>query len=221
MRDLSTALDDLRRACAAPAVLADVGDAREAAVAAILGPGRDGPDVWFIQRAVHPRDPWSGQVAFPGGRVEPADADGRAAALRETLEEIGVDLSRGESLGALDDLAAVRDGPRIVVHPYVFGLHEPQELRLNAVEVAAVFRAPLADLLGGVARSRFDFDWKGGRWTLPCVDLPGPQGVPVRLWGMTLRMVDGLLHRLDGRGIGLERPAEGGVPDAPAISSPS
>lgn len=220
MRDLPTALDELRRACAAPPVLAEGRDARHAAVAAILSPGPDGTELWFIQRAEHPRDPWSGQVAFPGGRVEPDDAGPLDTAIRETREEIGVDLTLGEAVGALDDLAPVRDGPKIVVHPYVFWLPEPQEVRPNPLEVAGVFRARLADLADGVGRGRFDFDWKGGRWKMPCVDLPGPQGIPVRLWGMTLRIVDGLLDRLDGRGIGLERPSDSGVHDPSAIGFP-
>ena len=70
----------------------------EAAVAAILTDER-GPDLLFIHRVAHDRDPWSGHIAFPGGRIEEEDASSRAAAERETREELGMDLSDATYLG--------------------------------------------------------------------------------------------------------------------------
>ena len=70
-----------------------------AAVAIALRDGDDGLEALFIHRAVRVGDTWSGQIAFPGGRREPGDADLLATAIRETLEEIGVDLSGAERLG--------------------------------------------------------------------------------------------------------------------------
>ncbi|NNL85157.1 MAG: NUDIX domain-containing protein, partial [Myxococcales bacterium] len=49
-------------------------------------------EVLFIERARHPDDPWSGHMALPGGRLDPVDASLRAAAERETREEVGVEL---------------------------------------------------------------------------------------------------------------------------------
>ncbi|HEV8382740.1 MAG TPA: CoA pyrophosphatase, partial [Gemmatimonadales bacterium] len=74
-----------------------------AAVAVILHESDDGLEALFIHRAVRVGDTWSGQIAFPGGRREPSDHDLLATAIRETLEEVGVDLSRAERLGVLDD----------------------------------------------------------------------------------------------------------------------
>ncbi len=71
-------------------------DAPRAAVALVLrdaGPG--GIELLFIRRAEHEKDPWSGHMGFPGGRAEPGDAGLEGTAVRETLEETGLDLARG------------------------------------------------------------------------------------------------------------------------------
>jgi 8-oxo-dGTP pyrophosphatase MutT (NUDIX family) len=94
-----------------------------AAVSVILHDGDDGIEVLFIHRAVRVGDTWSGQIAFPGGRREPSDADLRATAIRETQEEVGVDLSGADRLGVLDDLYPRTPVlPPVVVRPFVFAL---------------------------------------------------------------------------------------------------
>ena len=217
MPDLSLGIDLLRRALGPPAKPEVADGAREAAVAAILTPGTAGPDLWFIIRAHHPKDPWSGHVAFPGGRIEASDADSRAAAMRETYEEIGVDLENADSLGPLDDLAPLGATPRLLVHPHVFWLSSMPKPVLNPTEVSGLLQVPLSGLLGGSGRGRFDLDWKGKSWVLPKVELPHMSGESARLWGMTLHIVDGLLHRIDGQGTGLERPLHSGVSAADAL----
>ncbi len=163
---------------------------RRAAVAAVLSPDAD---LLFIRRADRDGDPWSGHMAFPGGRVDPVDASVRAAAERETLEEVGLDLSRaGRFLGPLDELVTpVRTGPAaMVITPFVYRLAGPVSLHLNH-EVAAVHWFSLRRLAGGQGRGSFQLDWKGQTWTMPCIDLDG-----VRIWGLTLRMLDDLVERL-------------------------
>ena len=104
----------------------------EAAVALLLAPGRQGLDLLLIRRAERVGDPWSGQMGLPGGRRDLVDADLVATAVRETREEIGVDLSGAELLGQLDDLApTIEHLPRMLVRPYVFSLPAQPPLELS------------------------------------------------------------------------------------------
>ena len=160
----------------------------EAAVAAIL---RRGPDLLFIRRAVHAGDPWSGQVAFPGGRKEPEDPDPIAVAVRETREEVGLDLDAEHLLGPLPvQVTPAHLRARLAVHPFVFGVPDDVRLQPN-FEVARTLWLPLEDLLAGRGRGTMRWFWQGVGIDLPCVRLEGE-----RVWGMTLRMVDDLLERL-------------------------
>lgn len=122
---------------------------RRAAVALIirLSPETADPEIFFIQRAKYEADPWSGQIAFPGGREEPGDESLVDTAVREIREETGIDIRRdGEILGALDDLRPMTVRlPAIIVRPYVALLGDPSEPVLSH-EVAASFWVPLAAL---------------------------------------------------------------------------
>ena len=160
---------------------------RYAAVAAILLP-RD--ELLFMRRAEHPGDPWSGHVCFPGGRGDPEDAGTLATAIRETREELGLDLSGADVLGALSDATTAPHLPPLVVRPWVFRLDRHPALTPNH-EVASVHTLGVDALLAGVGRSTFTYEARGLDLQLPCVDFDG-----VRLWGMTLWMVDDLLRRL-------------------------
>lgn len=155
----------------------------------------------FIQRATSERDPWSGHLSFPGGRHDQSDQSLLHTARRETREEVGLDLTNAELLGRLDDLPTVRPVPRLVVRPFVFYVEEFGELKLEASEVAGTRTLPLQTLLASTGRGQFSRSWEGTRFDLPKVEFDD-----VVLWGLTLQLVDDLLHRLDGRGQGLRRP---------------
>jgi 8-oxo-dGTP pyrophosphatase MutT (NUDIX family) len=121
---------------------------RRAAVALALREALNGGlELLLIKRADYAGDPWSGQVALPGGRHEPADPSLEATAVRETFEETGVDLAAdGALLGTLDEIYPRTPVlPAIVVRPYVFAITRPVELTLSD-EVAAAFWVPVTSL---------------------------------------------------------------------------
>jgi 8-oxo-dGTP pyrophosphatase MutT (NUDIX family) len=191
-------LDALRSAMQRPAVRLPRGEAtREAAVAAIFY-GHE-PHVLFIRRATVDGDPWSGDIAFPGGRREDHDETLFHTAVRETSEELGIDLSGAEALGELDELGPVSQRRPLIVRPYAFYFEALPPAAPNR-EVAEVISLSLAELLGNVGRAPMPFEWKGQAMDLARVDFGS-----ARLWGMTLRMVDDVLHRLDDGGLGLSR----------------
>jgi len=183
---VSPSWDDVRAALAArePAQVADPPSLR-AAVALVLREGGQGLEVLFIRRAEHPQDPWSGQMAFPGGRAEPGDGDLRATAIREAREEIGVDLSRAaEYLGALDEVRAMaRMRPmNLTITPFVFRLCEPFEPALSD-EVRSLHWVALPDLLDNAARSTMEYAHQGVALQFPCLRFE-----ELVIWGLTYRM---------------------------------
>ena len=88
----------------------------------------------------------------------------------------------------------------MLIHPYVFWVPELPDLDLNH-EAQSIHTLSIDALLAGRGRGEMELVHRGVPLTLPRVDFDG-----VRLWGLTLRMVDDLLHRLDGNGTGLSRP---------------
>jgi 8-oxo-dGTP pyrophosphatase MutT (NUDIX family) len=173
------------RAAAVALVLRVEPEAREAA-----------PSLLFVKRAEWPGDPWSGHVAFPGGRREPGDATLWHTAARETHEETGLDLARvGTLLGTLDDLY-----PRTPVLP-------PILVRPHVVAVAAGALAPLA-LSDEVAAAFWvplrRFGEPGVETTSAVRAREHVLSVPSFvhdghvIWGMTERILRGLLERVAG-----------------------
>ena len=168
-----------------------------AAVAAILRepPGADSAELFFIRRAEHPPDPWSGHIAFPGGRRDPEDESLLATAIRETREEVGIDLSLDHYLARLPDVPAFMRSKRgtLVVTPFVFALRSDVPIVPNELEVASTLWVPLTTLARGEGKTTFSLDYEGKSYDLPCIHLePGQH----RLWGMTYRMLETLLDVL-------------------------
>jgi 8-oxo-dGTP pyrophosphatase MutT (NUDIX family) len=121
---------------------------RQAAVALIFRLGKaDVLELLFIKRAEYAGDPWSGQIAFPGGRAEAGDTSLAETAIRETHEETGIDLAReGFMIGALDDLRPRTVSlPPIMVRPFVALLDRAEPLVLSP-EVALSFWLPFTAL---------------------------------------------------------------------------
>jgi 8-oxo-dGTP pyrophosphatase MutT (NUDIX family) len=168
---------------------------RWAAVALVLtGTRARDAELLFIRRALRDGDPWSGHVAFPGGRRDPTDRDLLHTAVRETHEELGLDLvQRADArlLGALDDLRPRNTPlPPIVVRPVVFTVASPVALVPN-VEVRSAFWTPLATLLDPAVRGDHVVTRGDLRVRFPAYRL----GDDV-VWGMTERIVTQFLLRL-------------------------
>ena len=157
----------------------------EAAVALMLRPGDD-LDVLLIRRAQHPRDPWSGHVALPGGRRHAEDADLAATARRETREEVGLDLDRvGVYLGGLEPVTpASRRLPSLSVTPFVFGVEPGHELVLDAHEVDAAVWVPLRELRDERAAGEILIEIEGGSHRFPSLTWQD-----YVVWGLTLRIL--------------------------------
>jgi 8-oxo-dGTP pyrophosphatase MutT (NUDIX family) len=155
----------------------------QAAVAIVLAPGERGElDLLFIRRAEEPADPWSGQMALPGGRREDDDPDLMTTAMRETFEETAVELPRQSLLGELDDLAPTTPVlPPIMVRPFVFGLGDKPEV-VPSPEVALHLWTPLDGLPGSLGESEVSV--RGVDLTRPAY-LIGPHVV----WGITYRIL--------------------------------
>lgn len=167
--------------------------ARAAAVALVLrAVSSRGLELLFIRRAEYAEDPWSGQVAFPGGGREPGDESFERTAIRETWEETGIDLgASGALLGALDDVmpnTAVL--PRVVVRPFVAAVSADVAIQESG-EVAEAFWVPL-DALREVGRWAETEVTAGGMARRVQAFQHGDHVV----WGMTERVVRQLLTRL-------------------------
>lgn len=158
-----------------------------AAVALLLREGASGPEVFFIRRAEHPRDPWSGHMAFPGGRRDAGDATLLQTAMRETCEEVGLDLSReAEHIGQLDDLQAIARGKpqETVIRPFVFEVHRESPLQVDDREVAEALWTPLLPLYRGEVDTIRPYKWHGTSIDFPAYDVGGRV-----VWGLTYQML--------------------------------
>jgi 8-oxo-dGTP pyrophosphatase MutT (NUDIX family) len=131
-----------------PVVVDPEPQTRLAAILLALRARADGePELLMIKRAEAEGDPWSGHIACPGGRMEPGDRDLAVTAVRETLEETGVDVARdGRLLGHLDDISPRTPVlPPIVIRPYVALVRGDVEI-VPSREVAAAFWVPVSAL---------------------------------------------------------------------------
>jgi 8-oxo-dGTP pyrophosphatase MutT (NUDIX family) len=167
---------------------------RRAAVGLVLRDGEDGrPELLFIRRAEHERDPWSGHMGFPGGRAERGDASLLATAVRETREETGIDLDRdGESLGTLDEVRALARGRPVdlVIAPFVFRLARRVD-GAPSREVVSLHWLGLDRLLDPASRSVLQYEHERTRLELPCFRIDG-----LVIWGLTYRMFENLVFVL-------------------------
>lgn len=165
---------------------------REPLPAAVLVPmvvRDEGLGLLLTLRTAHLND-HAGQVSFPGGRVDPEDADAIATALRETEEEIGLSRRHIEVIGSLPDY---QTGTGFKVTPVVALVHPPFELAADTFEVAEIFEVPMQFLMDGANHQRRSA-------VLP--NRPGRRSfyaMPYNeyfIWGATAAMLRNLFHFL-------------------------
>lgn len=159
----------------------------QAAVLVALMEHRDGLTVLLTQRTTH-LNSHSGQIAFPGGKVDPEDRDATHTALREAQEEVGLNPALAEVLGTLPAYAT---GSGFIVTP-VLALVSPQATLVpNPHEVADVFEVPLAFLMNPAHHRHHEVEWAGQKrhW----MSMPYVQDQHERfIWGATAAMLRNL-----------------------------
>jgi 8-oxo-dGTP pyrophosphatase MutT (NUDIX family) len=160
---------------------------RDAAVLIPVVDHGDEATVILTKRAEKLRN-HSGQVAFPGGRIDPTDRSPEHAALRETMEEIGLDAGHIEVIGRIPDYVA-GSGYRIAP---VLGIVRPGfHLTINEHEVDAAFEVPLRFLMDPTNHKRDSRMWDDKEWFY--YDMPyGGR----RIWGVTAGIIRTLYERL-------------------------
>jgi 8-oxo-dGTP pyrophosphatase MutT (NUDIX family) len=161
----------------------------EASVALVLAGAGEALSLCAIRRAEHPHDPWSGHMALPGGRADPADPHPRAVAERETWEEVGLALGESAWLGRMSDvLVRIGGGDRtMIVAPFVYALAESlggSPPLTPSDEVAEAYWIPLSHLWDPRNASHLEWERGGNRLLYPAIRF-GEHAI----WGVTFRVL--------------------------------
>jgi 8-oxo-dGTP pyrophosphatase MutT (NUDIX family) len=180
LRELAAAAETME---VHPQLLPPATGGRESAVLILFGDGPDGPDLLFIQRSEGLRL-HAGQPAFPGGAIDAGDGGPVGAALREAVEEVGLDPGGVDVLGTLPEVFIPRTGFRVV--PVLAWWRRPSAVApVDTGEVAAVERVAVAELADPATRLMVRVP--DGR-TSPAFRVRG-----MLIWGFTAALVDRLL----------------------------
>ncbi|TFH59708.1 MAG: CoA pyrophosphatase [Gemmatimonadales bacterium] len=166
-------------------------DRIHAAVSVILRVGEK-LEILLIKRAEAEGDPWSGQMALPGGRRDPTDPTLLHTALRETAEETGLILEGiGVHLGRLEPvIPATTRLPPITIFPYVFGVGEGARAEASSREVDEVLWVPLVALLDRQATSTVEIHYgDNSSRVFPCLRVDDRV-----VWGLTYRILTGFFE---------------------------
>ncbi len=160
------------------------GGRTRAAVAMILREVPGDLEILFIERATDERDPWSGHLAFPGGKVEDGE-QARQAAERETQEEIGLDLGVERYLGRMSDIIGANLPVRVSCFGY--GVVTTAAQPVVSHEVSDVFWVKLSHILRPELHQMTKVGFSGAALLVPAIVMPDSDK-PV-LWGLTYRLV--------------------------------
>jgi 8-oxo-dGTP pyrophosphatase MutT (NUDIX family) len=170
--------------------------ASRAAVAMVLRERAQGPEVLLIERSRKENDPWSGHMAFPGGRLDTGETVEQAAR-RETHEEVGLSLHDADPLGRLDDLTGRRAGASLglIISAFVFHHHGETPLVYQEAEVAEALWVPVSALSAPDRHIHKAFHGTGGM-AFPGIVVGDPDRHIV--WGLTYRFIE-VFHRVVGQ----------------------
>jgi 8-oxo-dGTP pyrophosphatase MutT (NUDIX family) len=159
----------------------------------LRGPA-DNLEIGFIQRANDPSDRWAGHIAFPGGKKEESDFSDLGTALRETFEEVGIDLLPDELIGRLDDIQARKHGSLLefFIRPFVFFTDRDFEIKLDPSEVAEFFWMNINELKSPDKQTTYALKRDEAHLELPAIDV----NKELPLWGLTYMMTQNLLTLL-------------------------
>jgi 8-oxo-dGTP pyrophosphatase MutT (NUDIX family) len=157
------------------------------------GPQASEPTVLLTQRTAH-LSTHSGQIAFPGGKVDPEDTDRQRTALREAQEEVGLDPRHVQVLG---ELPVYITGTSFLITPVIGLVSSDLVITPNANEVADVFEVPLVFLMNPAHHRLHAFDWQGAQrqwFSMPYLEsrvAPDGQVALVErfIWGATAAML--------------------------------
>ncbi len=182
-----------------PTLINPAATTRQAAVAIVLREHLGQPQVLFIERSKKEGDPWSGHMAFPGGHRDPEDAGLREAAMRETLEEIGLDLTPFTYLGALNHERAQPRGRVLdmLIAPHIFEIHGDPHFAPNH-EVAEVVWAPLTAMVRNQLHDMEERPVLGQMTVFNGYRLERGHFV----WGLTYRILKSFFTTLDPKWVG-------------------
>lgn len=148
----------------------------------------EGPRVLLMKRNERVHDPWSGHISLPGGGYEAADPDLLATAIRETREEVGLDISGMRQLGNLPPTLPMTAGPSgIQVTPFVFVTPERVATTPSA-EAAATFWLPLALAASGRVDGEYVYAGTSARFKAWVYE-------GHTIWGLTWRILGDLIER--------------------------
>ena len=157
---------------------------RLAAVAIIIR-DKDSPSVLMIRRAERKGDPWSGQVAFPGGKMQEGDSSARSTAVRETYEEVGMDLEKTADFLGYAEATVTHTGTMEVV-PAAFLLRDEVTVKPNE-EVASYRWIKLDQMLAPRSQSVYRLSRDGIELSMPAYLVED-----YVVWGLTYRIVSTL-----------------------------
>jgi 8-oxo-dGTP pyrophosphatase MutT (NUDIX family) len=150
-----------------------------ASVALLLKLEGGRPYILFVRRVRNSKDPWSGQIALPGGKREARDKDLKETVIREVLEEINLNLlANGCFLGVMSTFQT-KPRPEIKVLPFVILVRDEPSIRLNERELEEYFWIPLEELVRNRALAKLSFG-----------EVPAFIVGSIVIWGLTYRIVE-------------------------------